>query len=63
MTNEINQILEELRNLIVKENSNITHVSINLNQNGIQFDCRTAKVDLLKKNNISMKNIAGEWIR
>ena len=63
MTIEINNKLEELKELISKQlGDNITSVNITINYQGVKFKFYQRGAKGLKKDSISMRNISGEWI-
>ena len=63
MTNDINQKLEELKDLICKQlGDNVTSVHITMTYQGVKFNFSQRGAKSLKKDAISMRNIQGEWI-
>lgn len=64
MTKELNQKLEELKEIFSRETaSNITSISVFINYQGATIKIHQVDPCQLKKDSISMKNIAGEWIK
>jgi len=64
MTREINQKLKELKEIFSREiSSNVSSIHIFINYQGSKIEIRQQDPNQLKKDSISMKNIAGEWIR
>ena len=63
MTKEINQKLEELKEIFSREtSSNVSSISIFINYQGAKIEIQQRDPIQLKKDSVSMKNIAGEWI-
>lgn len=63
MTNEINEKLEELKEIFSREPSkNISSISIFIDYQGVKIELTQRDPVQLKKDSISMKNIAGDWI-
>jgi hypothetical protein len=64
MTKEINQKLEELKEIFARETaSNVTSINIFINYQSAKIEIIQRDSIQLKKDSVSMKNIAGEWIR
>jgi hypothetical protein len=64
MTKEINQKLEELKEIFTRETSgNVSSIHIFINYQGAKIEIMQRDPVQLKKDSVSMKNIAGEWIR
>ena len=64
MTKEINQKLEELKEIFSREMaSNVSSINIFINYQGAKIEITQRDPIQLKKDSVSMKNIAGEWIR
>lgn len=63
MTKEINQKLEELKEILTRETaSNVSSINIFINYQGAKIEIMQIDPVQLKKDSVSMKNIAGEWI-
>ena len=63
MTKEINQKLEELKEIFTRETaSNVSSINIFINYQGAKIKIMKIDPVQLKKDSVSMKNIAGEWI-
>ena len=63
MTKEINQKLEELKEIFTRETaSNVSSINIFINYQGAKIEIMQIDPVQLKKDSVSMKNIAGEWI-
>ncbi len=64
MTREINQKLKELKEIFSREiSSNVSSINIFINYQGSKIEIQQQDPNQLKKDSVSMKNIAGEWIR
>lgn len=64
MTKEINQKLEELKEILERETaSNVSSINIFINYQGAKIEIMQRDPIQLKKDSVSMKNITGEWIR
>ena len=63
MTKEINQKLEELKEIFTRETaSNVSSINIFINYQGAKIEIMQIDPVQLKKDSVSMKNISGEWI-
>ena len=63
MTKEINQKLEELKEIFTRETANnVSSIHIFINYQGAKIEIMQIDPVQLKKDSVSMKNIAGEWI-
>lgn len=63
MTKEINLKLEELKEIFSRETAgNVSSINIFINYQGARIEINQRDPKQLKKDSVSMKNIAGEWI-
>lgn len=64
MTTEINNKLEELKEIFSRETAkNISSINIFINYQGVKLEIQKRDPSQLKKDSISMKNISGDWIK
>lgn len=64
MTQEINQKIQELREIFSREVSkNVTSITVFINSQGAKIEINQRTPKQLKQEGISMRNVAGEWIK
>jgi hypothetical protein len=64
MTKEINNKIEELKEIFARETANnVSSINIFINYKETKIEIIQRDPNQLKKDSVSMKNIAGEWIR